>query len=657
MSFLTQKGDTGRADELWPVLLLLLVVAVPTIGVLWFVGVAVDNQQLAAKQRLTEAYQSSLLSVRTQIADDWNELNKRVLRATDQEQRPRERFLAVLASVEVDSIVCLSPSGKIEYPSRRDPLPEPDFGDPRWPAAIRIENVDNDPQLAQTKYAEIANDANEQREYVLAVQAQVRCLFKMHKEAKALDLVLSSFKNRAMKTSEDPLASSAMANIELMAIESMEQGPAFERIWDRLRNRVIADPGEVLPGPQRLFLMKRMAEIAPAKIDRRRLIAEDLAAEFAARRVPQNASQILQPTRTSDVWQRSTSDGRQTVLLQTDTIRAWATDAAAKLSLPPGVHVELLPSPEPPPHNVDAIPLPIGPSMPGWQLWLSHKDDRIAATGLRKVSIHVWTGALVVLFTSVLGLVIAQAFRRRIRVANLKNDLVGTVSHELKTPLASMRLLVETLLAEENLDESTTRDYLRLIDKENVRLSRLIENFLTFSRMEQDRHTFRFDTVSLDEAIAESVDAMGERLREPDCHLTLEIEPNLPDTWGDKDALVAVFLNLLDNAHKYSNDDRQITMKATQQSNQIIVTVADNGIGMSRTDTRRIFDRFFQVDQSLVRQSRGCGLGLSIVDYVVRAHGGTVDVVSSLRMGSAFRVALPIHDASSESSERKQHGV
>jgi len=287
--------------------------------------------------------------------------------------------------------------------------------------------------------------------------------------------------------------------------------------------------------------------------------------------------------------------------------------------------------------------LTMGEKMPGWRLWLSRDEDASAMPGEQSTQLQLWIAALVVLFSSILGIAIARAIQKRLRAANLKNDLVGTVSHELKTPLASMRLLVETLLNEEKLDEANTRDYLKLIDKENVRLSRLIENFLTFSRMEKNRHVFEFDEVAVADVIEEAVDSMGDRLFSPNCTLKIDVPEELPSVWADKDGLVTVFLNLLDNAFKYSADEPDIQVSARRQGDEVCVTVSDKGIGLPRAATRRIFDRFFQVDQSLVRQGQGCGLGLSIVDFIVRAHHGEVTVDSTLGSGSAFAVSLPIN--------------
>jgi signal transduction histidine kinase len=134
---------------------------------------------------------------------------------------------------------------------------------------------------------------------------------------------------------------------------------------------------------------------------------------------------------------------------------------------------------------------------------------------------------------------------------------------------------------------------------------------------------------------------MRERFSRPGCRLDVQVAPGLPPIVADRDALVTVLLNLLDNAYKYSGVEKQVTVRAFAEGGYLNLEVADNGIGLSPRATRRVFDRFYQVDQRLSRRAGGCGLGLSIVKFIVEAHGGTVTVSSRLGKGSTFTVRLP----------------
>jgi signal transduction histidine kinase len=258
---------------------------------------------------------------------------------------------------------------------------------------------------------------------------------------------------------------------------------------------------------------------------------------------------------------------------------------------------------------------------------------------------YVWIGFLVITAMAILALVAGQALRRQMRLASLKTDLVAAVSHELKTPLSSMRLLVDTLLDDPKFDPQKTREYLELIANENSRLSRLIDNFLTFSRMERDRQKFKFGETTPAKIIEAAVDAAGERFHSPQCRLDVDIAPGLPPLHADEDALVTALLNLLDNAYKFTPEEKRIILRAYCESGRICFEVADNGIGLSARDQRKVFRRFYQVDRQLARQAGGVGLGLSIVEFIVKAHKGNIQVRSQPGSGSTFTISLPSSDA------------
>lgn len=281
--------------------------------------------------------------------------------------------------------------------------------------------------------------------------------------------------------------------------------------------------------------------------------------------------------------------------------------------------------------------------LPGWRLSLGLKDQELfEATTRNHITWTVWIGMLVVAIVAVLAVIALRLVRRQTAFTQLKNDLVANVTHELKTPLASMRLLVDTLLNSKPLHEGTAREYLQLIAKENERLSRLIDNFLTFSRIERNKYVFDFKPCPPTKIIEATTIAVRERFNAPGCHFEVRIPPDLPDLVADADALVTALLNLLENAYKYSGDQKQIELSAGAQDASVFFAVKDNGIGLSPRDAKQAFKRFYQVDQQLSRSSGGCGLGLSIVNFIVQAHGGTVKVESQPGCGSRFVLMLPV---------------
>jgi signal transduction histidine kinase len=217
---------------------------------------------------------------------------------------------------------------------------------------------------------------------------------------------------------------------------------------------------------------------------------------------------------------------------------------------------------------------------------------------------------------------------------------VAAVSHELRTPLASTRLLVDGLLQSQELDPVKTREYLEMIARENARLTRMIENFLTFSRLERNRLPLSFAEVAPQSIVDSVVDAVRERLPAEE-KIDIAVAPGLPTIRADVDALVTAILNLLDNAYKYTPGEKQIRLRVTRDGTHVLFMVEDNGIGIPVAEQKRIFRRFYRTDRRLSRETSGVGLGLSIVQDIVVAHGGEVRVASRTGEGSTFTMRLP----------------
>ena len=284
----------------------------------------------------------------------------------------------------------------------------------------------------------------------------------------------------------------------------------------------------------------------------------------------------------------------------------------------------------------------VGAYFPNWKIELFFKPgDVLDQAAGKRIAMYTWTGTLVILVILAFGAVAAKAIGRQVKLNRLKNDFIATVTHELKTPLASMRVLVDTLLEGHYRDQQQVTEYLELICRENGRLSRLIDNFLTFSRMERNKQAFRIRTTR-PEAIAQAAaEAVRTKFDQASCQFAMDLAPDLPEVKADPDAMVTVLVNLLDNACKYSYDDKQIALRVTAEDHAVRFAVSDNGVGIPRRAAKRIFRRFYQVDRRLARRAEGCGLGLSIAKFIVDAHNGHISVDSKPGQGSTFIVTLP----------------
>ncbi|WP_438000827.1 ATP-binding protein [Sorangium sp. So ce185] len=257
-------------------------------------------------------------------------------------------------------------------------------------------------------------------------------------------------------------------------------------------------------------------------------------------------------------------------------------------------------------------------------------------------------GILVLTFCGTLatGVILVWVFLRRERnLSELQADFVSKVSHELRTPLTSIRMFTETL----KLRRGDTHSEDRCIDaltKESARLQQLIDRLLDWGRMESGRRVYELSEQDLGVVIHEAIHAFEPTREKRSVELDVSVDASLPPVLCDRSALVDAIVNLLSNAYKYGGQPRKISVSADVRSRSALITVRDNGKGIARKEHKRIFEKFYRVDDLLARQQEGSGLGLSIVKHVIRAHGGRILVDSEPGKGSTFTLVLPLRGSS-----------
>lgn len=293
-----------------------------------------------------------------------------------------------------------------------------------------------------------------------------------------------------------------------------------------------------------------------------------------------------------------------------------------------------------------------------------------------------WLAALVLMATGVaaFGLLAAyRAFARQLRLSEMKSNFVSSVSHELRAPIASVRLLAEGLDRGKVVDEPRRRAYFRLIVQECRRLSSLIENVLDFSRIDQGRKLYDLEPIDLGGLVRQTVEVMTPYAAEREVRLAVQIEAELPGLDADGKALQQALVNLIDNAVKHSPTGQTVTVGIqtlppvrgkgkrfdsrtvgfTQEKLRAEVGlpavasvglfVADHGPGIPLAEQERIFEPFYRRGSELRRETTGVGIGLSIVKHVAEAHGGRVRVQSAPSQGSRFTIVLPLAGSPSKS--------
>jgi len=241
------------------------------------------------------------------------------------------------------------------------------------------------------------------------------------------------------------------------------------------------------------------------------------------------------------------------------------------------------------------------------------------------------------------GLVLTyRSVNKQVALARLKSDFVSNVSHELRTPLALIRLYAETLELGRISTQEKKLEYYGIIRKESERLTALINNILDFSRIEAGRKEYDFRETDIAELVRNTLDSYRYQIEQQGFALEEHIDPSIPPVRVDREAIARALVNLVNNALKYSDRDKFLRVKLYRANANLKLEVVDRGIGIDRNEQARIFEKFYRTCDPLVHNTKGSGLGLSLVQHITLAHGGHVEVESAPGRGSKFTMTLPL---------------
>lgn len=674
----------------WILLLLVLAIVLPTVCLLWFMGQAVSNERLVVRQKLINSYRIVLSDQLKHVEQRWGEIISTF--GVEQDLSPRMQ-LDRLATEDLADGLLVYKAGRCAYPVQavEEQSVETSGLSSAFLQASQAEFVKGDLKQAMAGYEQIVSGAQNEVERLQAIAALGRCRIKVNRRDEAIELLAHTLKDSNADCSLEVIR--LRFNLRLSWAQLQEQSETLLRLaeWvaepdrfpasfpsairlsflqrvltkmeqrnnpllqsERLRiQRVTAalersinlNPTAIsLPEPGTLFSLpdetgilgyvlesSNQMHLTQSREDAKS--AEDLLGDLAALReesFQKNAEErinlvLLERERLARLFGSAFSEqGDADVYLQ-------VFDAEGQMVCSTGTHAcEAL------------LSLPAGNAFPGWTVSLCPASDGfLDVAAKRQAMLYIWTGSLVILLFFTAGSAVAVMVARQVRLNRLKNDFIATVSHELKTPLASMRVLMDTLFEGHYKISPPVMEYLGMMSQDNLRLARMIDNFLSFSRMERNKQAFDFGAEAVKPMVNEAVEALRTKLQSEGCTFRLYLPAELPAVKADHDALVMVLINLLENAYKYSNAPREISLAVSSEESIVVFAVRDNGIGMSTRSTRRIFEKFYQVDQHLTRKVDGCGLGLSIVKFIVDAHRGTIEVESRLNEGSTFTVRIP----------------
>ena len=306
----------------------------------------------------------------------------------------------------------------------------------------------------------------------------------------------------------------------------------------------------------------------------------------------------------------------------------------------------------------DDAPLAASTGWDGGPPELEHKTEgalpqlimsvRVPGTTIKAINTHFLRTSYIILGTLSVLLITGLFFTyrsvtRALELAKLKSDIVSNVSHELRTPLALIRLYAETLELGRIPDEKKKMEYYRIVRKESERLTALINNILDFSRIEAGKKEYEFRETDLPALVRETLDSYRYQIEQNGFQYEERINDDIPPVRVDREAIARSLLNLVNNAIKYSSNEKYLGVSLYRQNGSVRLDVVDHGIGIPRNEQAKIFDKFYRVCDPMQHETKGSGLGLSLVQHIVNAHGGEICVESTPGKGSKFTVTLPLN--------------
>jgi len=239
--------------------------------------------------------------------------------------------------------------------------------------------------------------------------------------------------------------------------------------------------------------------------------------------------------------------------------------------------------------------------------------------------------------------IVFRNIKREIELVQIKSDFVSNVSHELRTPLALISMFAETLDMDRAKSEEKKKEYIKIINAETSRLSGIVNKILNFSKMEAGKRTYNFSESDINEITGKVFETYKFHMKNKGFVYSFTEGENLPKVNADPEAVSEAVINLLDNAMKYSEDVKEVNISTGENNGYVYVEVKDKGVGISDENQKKVFDKFFRVTSGLVHNTKGTGLGLTLVKHIMDAHKGRIDLESRMWEGSTFRLMFPVN--------------
>lgn len=282
-------------------------------------------------------------------------------------------------------------------------------------------------------------------------------------------------------------------------------------------------------------------------------------------------------------------------------------------------------------------------NFPPWKIeFYRGREGSFGIASLTK-NFFFWTIVILIFILTFGTILIGRTIAQEMDLLRIKSDFVSSVSHELKTPLTSIKALVERLREGKVKTSAKTDQYYSVIAQDTEKLSQLVKNILDFSKIEEGKQEYNFVETDLTGLVTQQIEAYKQNDIHNRIKIQSQIAKDIPLMFMDKEAIIQALNNLVDNAIKFSQGKGEISISLSKNSDNVSLEVRDKGVGISPKEISNIFDKFYQGSNTLKYSVKGTGLGLTLVKHIVEAHGGSIAVQSQVGEGSTFCIIFPIN--------------
>jgi len=280
-------------------------------------------------------------------------------------------------------------------------------------------------------------------------------------------------------------------------------------------------------------------------------------------------------------------------------------------------------------------------NFPPWRVEVyPSESDGLEFSLYRNIFFWIILALLLILFLG--SALIIRTIVQEVNLLNLKSDFIASVSHEFKTPLTAMGAILERLLGDEVSDPKKAKEYYRILSHDSERLKRLVKNVLDFTKIEEDKKKYRLASTDIVKLVRREVDSFEKEHEMDGYRVEITIDGDIPPVFADEDAMSQALHNILDNAAKFSGEEKDINVEVALEQDTVKIVIQDSGVGIPENELKKIFEKFYRGKQASSVAPTGTGLGLTLVKHIMEAHRGDVVIQSQSGEGSCVSLILPV---------------